>query len=191
MTTNCSLTAYGKVDTKRMFQCMKGLQVTTIAFDTEGEVVGEAAFEVDSSYTLSATSTEWTEQVTVTMLAATTPAVAAMYVQIGANCSSTCSLGISDAWLIAPLLTLGISVTGSLTFSDPVASGTKDLTSASYNMIDWTPGGTPLTPATWTDPHGVRCDAMVTAYSGCTHSDINALASMTVADYGAAAATYR
>lgn len=187
--TDCSMTQQGTYTAKRMSLCMKGALITGVYYDTEGKVDGTAVFQVDSSYTLNDSSTTWSEQVTVSLLTATANDLTQL-VQVAADCTSTCTMARSTAWPIAPLLTVGTSVTGELTFSDPVPSGKDDLTKLSYSMEAWVPGGAPISPATWSHQNVVRCDAMVANSSGCTHLEIRPIVEMTTADYGAAAATY-
>lgn len=186
--TACSATKVGTYAVDRWGYCMKGLTLTGTTWDAEGEIVGTTIFNVDSSYALAFNSTTWDEQFAVTMTATDNPELAAQYVQIAGACGSSCTA--SGGWTSPQLVGLDQTVTSDLSFSSPVTAGSGSSFTPSYSFSSSPVLGAPLTPATWKEQNQVRCDAEVGSGSGCVHPDFAANLVFSLAQFGAAAATY-
>ncbi|MFD8726327.1 hypothetical protein ACFV2H_52695 [Streptomyces sp. NPDC059629] len=174
--------------------CFNNGTANYTAYDEKNptKVLGTGVLTISSSATLSATSGQWEESETVT-LTKVTGAVTALNVGFTANCTASCTAVAPHPWAGSPLLTVGQSVSGTVTYAANPGAGVESKITTSYDMNITQPGATPLNAhSKWSNPRQVRCDTTFASNTstGCVISDVRAQLILPLSSYGAAAATY-
>ncbi|MGD9486047.1 hypothetical protein WDH52_22845 [Streptomyces sp. TRM70308] len=173
--------------------CMKGMEVTFTLKSDKGKVLGTGRMDVNTSMDLSTTSTTWNELITV-KVTAVSGQVKNLNIAFDVNCTSTCSPDKNRPWAGAKTLGPGAQASGSVTYTNNVASGTRDSFQTKYHMYVTHTGSIPTQPhVNWDSPTEakIRCDAEFTTH-GCVIPERRATLEYSLSDpkHGAAAATY-
>lgn len=189
---NCSLTP-GTYVYGRFSYCVSGVNVLYTLIDSNGVPVGSGTLEVSTSATLPKAGTTWSEQVTTTMTAASGQ-VTTLNAKFRAACGSGCTATKTAPWYGGDL-TVGQSVTGSVTYSSAPATGAVARFVTSYKMYVTSPGTIAVDPnASWDNPREIRCDNAVggSSAAGCAVPSVMPVVPMsaTAGDPGGAVATY-
>ncbi|WP_236246844.1 hypothetical protein [Streptomyces sp. CC210A] len=179
---------------ERFGSCMSDTRVTYTLRDDKGTALGTGSLDIDSSMSLDARSTTWTEQITVTMTGAT-GAVTHLHVAFDAGCTSACSMANASPWLGLKTFAVGTTATGTVSYTETLASGAVDYLTTNYHMYVTTTGAVPTEPnVNWSNPRKVRCDNAVhqagSGTPGCVYPDVTPDLSFSIGQYGAAAITY-
>ncbi|GCD35622.1 hypothetical protein OEIGOIKO_03368 [Streptomyces chrestomyceticus JCM 4735] len=173
--------------------CLNGMETTYTLRDDKGKVLGTGVMNVKSSMALDAASTSWKELITV-QVTAVTGQVKNLNIAFDVGCTSSCSATNSRPWTGGKSLGKGAQASGSVAYTDKVASGGVDNVQTKYHMYVTTTGSIPTQPnVNWQSlPEAkIRCDAMF-ATSGCVIPERRATLQYSLSDptHGAAAATY-
>lgn len=190
----CSIGSAGYWSYERFGSCLKDMTTTYTLRDDKGTAIGSAQLKINLSMSLSATSSMWTELVTVTMVSSTSN-VPSLNIAFDASCTAPCQMGAAKPWAGARTLTPGTSAQGTVLYSDSPAVGAVDSLANDYHMYVTQDNTIPLQPnVNWTNPRKVRCDNAVhepgKGSPGCVYADVRPDLSYSLTDYGAAAATY-
>lgn len=190
---SCDITNPGSYSYERFSYCVSGINVTYILRDSNGREIGRGTLAVSTSADLSATATTWSEQVTVTMTGAFGD-VSALNAKFRASCDAGCTATKTAPWY-GGNLTLGQTLTGTVTYSSPQTTGSSASFLTSYAMYVTSPGATATDPnASWKNSRQIRCDNAVggTSVAGCAVPSVMAVVPMkaTSADAGGAVAAY-
>ncbi|WP_416958567.1 DNA/RNA non-specific endonuclease [Streptomyces sp. Agncl-13] len=194
----CDITSPGTYSYERFGYCVTGVSVVYILRDSNGKELGRGTLEISTSATLPASGTTWSEQVTVTMAAASGE-VTALNAKFRAACTTGCTATKTAPWYGGDL-TLGQSLTGTVAYSSaPALNSSVDFTT-SYKLYVTSPGATAVDPnASWDNPRKIRCDDAVrdvtaepTASPGCVIPTVTAVVPMSTqgSDQGGAVAAY-
>ncbi|WP_037862216.1 DNA/RNA non-specific endonuclease [Streptomyces sp. NRRL S-340] len=190
---SCDLTSPGTYSYERFSYCVTGINVTYILRDSNAREIGRGTLAVSTSAGLSPTATTWNEQVTVTMTSAQGD-VAALNAKFRASCDAGCTATKTAPWYGGGL-TLGQTLTGTVTYSSPQTAGSSASFYTAYAMYVTSPGATATDPnASWKNARQIRCDDAVggTSVAGCAVPSVMAVVPMkaTSADAGGAVAAY-
>ncbi len=190
----CSVTQPGYYTYDRLDYCLSGFQVTYTEYneDDPGETLGTGTLTVSSSASLSASSGQWQESETVT-LSQVSGLVEDLNVGFTASCDASCTATSPSPWVGSQLLTEGQSASGSVTFQATPGAGLESSITTSYNLQVTQPGTTPLDEdVPWSNPRQVRCDTTFAdnTSTGCVIPDIRPQFTLSLSEYGAAAAAY-
>ncbi|MBT3150504.1 DNA/RNA non-specific endonuclease [Streptomyces sp. CHD11] len=190
---SCDITKPGTYRYERFSYCVTGINVTYILRDGNGLEIGRGTLAVSTGADLSATATTWSEQVTVTMTSAVGD-VTALNAKFRASCDAGCTATKTAPWYGGGL-TLGQTLTGTVTYSSPQTAGSATSFLTSYAMYVTSPGATATDPnASWRNSRQIRCDDAVggTSVAGCAVPSEMAVVAMkaTGADAGGAVAAY-
>lgn len=186
----CSIAQSGYWTYQRFGSCMKDMLVDYTLYSDRGAILGTGRLNVTTSMTLNVNSSTWNELVTVT-LASTTGQVTSLNVAFDASCTSPCTMSKATPWTGAKILTRGQSASGTVTYTDTLASGDVDALTTKYHMYVTQSGTIPTQPnVNWSNPRSIRCDKAVGSYSGCVYPHVRANLILPLSQYGAAAATY-
>lgn len=195
---SCGVTTPGSYSYERFTYCVTGVNVLYILRGDNGGEIGRGTLEISTSASLPAKGTTWSEQVTTTMTGAAGD-VTALTAKFRASCSTGCTATKTAPWL-GGNLTVGQSLTGTVTYSSAPAAGAVTQFSTSYKMYVTAPGATPVDPnASWDNPRKIRCDDAVrdlaadpTASPGCVIPSVMAEVPMSTqgSDQGSAVAAY-
>ncbi|GAB2813974.1 hypothetical protein GCM10027073_52750 [Streptomyces chlorus] len=172
---------------------MTGINVTYILRDSNGLEIGRGTLAVSTSADLSATATTWSEQVTVTMTSAVGDVIA-LNAKFRASCDAGCTATKTAPWYGGGL-TLGQTLTGTVTYSSPQTTGSSASFFTSYAMYVTSPGATATDPnASWKNARQIRCDHAVggTSVAGCAVPSVMPELSMNTqgSNQGGAVAAY-
>lgn len=189
----CTMTDPGTWTYYRLDYCLSGLQFTYTEYGGEGstEVIGTGVLTINTSAELSAYSGEWQETQAVSL--ATTGEVTYLNVGITASCDASCTAIVPNPWPGSSLLGDGQSANGSVTFESTPGPGNISNITTSYDINVTQPGATPIsTDATWWNPEYVRCDMTFASdtSTGCAIPAVRPEFTLSLAQYGAAAALY-
>lgn len=189
---SCSVTP-GNYSYERFSYCVSGVNVLYLLRDSKGAELGRATLTVSTSASLPASGTTWSEQVTVTMTAASGE-VTALNAKFRAACGTGCTATKTAPWYVSDLV-LGQSLTGTVTYSSSPAAGAVAQFLTSYKMYVTSPGATAIDPnASWDNPRKIRCDNAVggTSTAGCVIPSITPVVPMDTrtSGQGAAVAAY-
>ncbi len=190
----CSVTNPGSYSYHRHDYCLNGLEATYTEYNEQnpGEILGTGVLTVSSSATLSASSGRWQESQTVT-LAEATGLVEDLSVGLTASCTASCTATVPNPWAGNRLLTVGTSASGNVTFLATPSAGLVSNITTSYVLNVTQPGAIPINEnAPWSNPRQVRCDTTFAdnTSTGCVIPSIRPELDLSLATYGAAAATY-
>ncbi|WP_432072058.1 DNA/RNA non-specific endonuclease [Streptomyces wuyuanensis] len=193
-TGSCDITNPGNYRYERFSYCVTGINVTYILRDNRGLEIGRGILEVSTGADLSPTATTWSEQVTVKMTAASGD-VTSLDAKLKASCDAGCTATKTMPWYVGAI-TLGKTLTGTVTYSSPQTTGSSASFYTSYAMYVTSPGATATDPnASWKNARQVRCDHAVggTSVAGCAVPSVMAVVPMkaTSADAGGAVAAYQ
>ncbi|MER6789380.1 DNA/RNA non-specific endonuclease [Streptomyces sp. NPDC000658] len=190
---SCDVTSPGNYSYERFSYCVTGITVTYILRNANGAEIGRGTLAVSTSADLSATATTWSERVTVTMTGAAGDVVA-LNAKLRASCDAGCTATKTAPWYGGGL-TLGQTLTGTVTYSSPRTAGSSASFYTSYAMYVTSPGATAVDPnASWKNARQIRCDDAVggTSAPGCAVPSVMAVVPLkaTSADAGGAVAAY-
>ncbi|MCF0077648.1 DNA/RNA non-specific endonuclease [Streptomyces lomondensis] len=190
---SCDITNPGNYSYERFSYCVTGINVTYILRDSRGLEIGRGTLAVSTGADLSATATTWSEQVTATMTSASGD-VTALNAKFRASCDAGCTATKTAPWY-GGAITLGQTLTGTVTYSSPRTTGSAASFYTSYAMYVTSPGATVTDPnASWKNARQIRCDDAVggTSVAGCAVPSVMAVVPMkaTSADAGGAVAAY-
>ncbi|MER5341324.1 hypothetical protein [Streptomyces mirabilis] len=190
---SCSITTPGNYSYERFSYCVTGVNVLYLLRDSNGAELGRGTLTVSTSASLPASGTTWSEQVTVTMTAASGE-VTALNAKFRAACGTGCTATKTAPWYNSDLV-LGQSLNGTVTYSSAPAAGAVAQFLTSYKMYVTSPGATAIDPnASWDNPRKIRCDNAVggTSTAGCVIPSIMPVVPMSAqaSDAGGAVATY-
>ncbi|WP_234042533.1 hypothetical protein [Streptomyces marianii] len=190
---SCDITNPGNYRYERFSYCVTGINVTYILRDNRGLEIGRGILEVSTGADLSPTATTWSEQVTVKMTAASGD-VTSLDAKFKASCDAGCTATKTMPWY-AGAITLGKTLTGTVTYSSPQTTGSSASFYTSYAMYVTSPGATATDPnASWKNARQVRCDHAVggTSVAGCAVPSVMPELSMSTqgSDKGGAVAAY-
>ncbi len=190
---SCDITNPGNYGYERFSYCVTGINVIYILRDSRGLEIGRGVLEVSTGADLSPTATTWSEQVTVRMTAASGD-VTSLNAKFKASCDAGCTVTKSMPWYVGAI-SLGKTLTGSVTYSSPRTTGSSASFHTSYAMYVTSPGATATDPnASWKNARQIRCDDAVggTSVAGCAVPSVMAVVPMkaTSADAGGAVAAY-
>ncbi|WP_030167802.1 DNA/RNA non-specific endonuclease [Streptomyces sp. NRRL S-813] len=191
--SSCGITSPGSYSYERFSYCVTGINVTYILRDSNGLEIGRGTVAVATSADLSATATTWSEQVSATMTSASGD-VTALNAKFRASCGTGCTATKTAPWY-GGNITLGQTLTGTVTYSSPQTTGSSASFYTSYAMYVTSPGAVAVDPnASWNNPRQIRCDNAVggTSVAGCAVPSIMPVVKMsaTESDPGGAVATY-
>ncbi|GAB3255915.1 hypothetical protein GCM10027456_32780 [Kineosporia babensis] len=174
----------------RFSSCLSGARVTYTLYDDKGAPLGTAVLTLNGSMNLNATSTAWSDTLTVT-LTSTSARVPSLNVALNASCSSKCTTTTASPWVGARTLTLNQSASGTVRYSTTLTTGLSDETTTKYSLFVTQTGTIPIDPsADFTNPRVIRCDNIVSNNPGCVYPSITPRMTLSVATYGGAAMTY-
>ncbi|WP_179857023.1 DNA/RNA non-specific endonuclease [Streptomyces sp. OV198] len=190
---SCSITAPGNYSYERFSYCVTGVNVLYLLRDSNGAELGRGTLTISTSASLPASGTTWSEQVTVTMTAASGE-VTALNAKFRAACGTGCTATKTAPWYNSDLV-LGQSLNGTVTYSSAPAAGAVAEFLTSYKLYVTSPGATAIDPnASWDNPRKIRCDNAVggTSTAGCVIPSIMPVVPMSAkaSDAGGAVATY-
>ncbi|MGW6975000.1 DNA/RNA non-specific endonuclease [Streptomyces sp. NPDC054952] len=193
----CAVSGLGNYSYERFSYCVSGLNVLYILRDGNGAEIGRGTLEVSTSASLPASGTTWSEQVTTKMTSAQGD-VTALTAKFRAACGTGCKATKAAPWF-GGNLTVGQSLTGTVSYSSTPAAGAVSEFDTSYQMYVTMPGATITDPnASWTNPRKIRCDDAVadpagTPSPGCVIPSVMALVEMNAqgSDPGGAVAAYQ
>ncbi|MEV0963385.1 DNA/RNA non-specific endonuclease [Streptomyces sp. NPDC049910] len=190
---SCDITNPGNYRYERSSYCVTGINVTYILRDNRGLEIGRGILEVSTGADLSPTATTWSEQVTVKMTAASGD-VTSLDAKFKASCDTGCTATKTMPWYVGAI-TLGKTLTGTVTYSSPQTTGSSASFYTSYAMYVTSPGATATDPnASWKNARQVRCDHAVggTSVAGCAVPSVTPELSMSTqgSDKGGAVAAY-
>ncbi|MEU6356872.1 DNA/RNA non-specific endonuclease [Streptomyces sp. NPDC047072] len=190
---SCSLISPGTYSYERFGYCVTGVNVLYILRDSNGKELGRGTLAISTSATLPAAGTTWNEQVTVTMTSASGE-VTALNAKFRAACGTGCTATKTAPWYGGDL-TLGQSLTGTVSYSSSPAVGAVAEFLTSYKVYVTSPGATAVDPnASWDNPRKLRCDNAVggTSTAGCVVPSVTAVVPMSTqgSDQGGAVAAY-
>ncbi|MGI5151464.1 hypothetical protein ACQEVC_34715 [Plantactinospora sp. CA-294935] len=152
-----------------------------------GGVIGRAIIDVTHEMELSATSGQFDEHVTMTLVSQTTPLITAVLVTLTASCSGGCTATDSNAFDGPATLTLGATVDGWFTYENEPDPG-PDYFNTNYTIFSIAPGATPIDPEDdYPGPFGMRCDSTVGASTGCVFADYRPDLELSQVTHGASA----
>lgn len=189
----CDITSPGTYSYERFGYCVTGVSVVYILRDSNGKELGRGTLEISTSATLPKAGTTWSEQVTVTMAAASGE-VTALNAKFRAACTTGCTATKTAPWYGGDL-TLGQSLSGTVAYSSaPALNSSVDFTT-SYKLYVTSPGATAVDPnASWDNPRKIRCDNAVggTSSAGCAVPSVMPVVPMsaTASDPGGGVAAY-
>ncbi|MFE9649893.1 DNA/RNA non-specific endonuclease [Streptomyces sp. NPDC006365] len=190
---SCGITGPGNYGYERFSYCVNGINVTYILRDSKGVEIGRGVLEVSAGGDLSPTATTWSEQVSVTMTSAVGD-VTALNAKFRASCDAGCRATKTAPWF-GGNITLGQTLTGSVTYSSPQTTGSSASFYTAYAMYVTSPGATATDPnASWKNSRQIRCDDAVggSSVAGCAVPSVMAVVPMkaTSGDAGGAVAAY-
>ncbi|MFK4103974.1 DNA/RNA non-specific endonuclease [Streptomyces sp. NPDC019531] len=190
---SCDITTPGTYSYERFGYCVTGVNVVYILRDSNGKELGRGTLSISTSATLPKSGTTWSEQVTVTMTAAS-GTVTALNAKFRASCGTGCTTTKTAPWYGGDL-TLGQSLSGTVAYSSSQASGAKAEFTTSYKLYVTSPGATAVDPnASWDNPRKIRCDDAVggTSSAGCAVPSVMPVVPMSAqgSDPGGAVAAY-
>ncbi|MEV6161250.1 DNA/RNA non-specific endonuclease [Streptomyces sp. NPDC052052] len=190
---SCDITSPGTYSYKRFEYCVTGVNVVYILRDSNDKEIGRGTLEVSTSATLPQSGTTWNEQVTVTMSAASGD-VTALNAKLRVSCGTGCTATKTAPWYGGDL-TVGQSLSGTVSYSSTPASDTNVEFATSYKMYVTSPGATAVDPnASWDNPRDIRCDDAVggTSSAGCVIPSVMPVVAMSAqgSDPGGAVAAY-
>ncbi len=125
--------------------CLNGMETTYTLRDDKGKVLGTGVMNVKSSMALDAASTSWKELITV-QVTAVTGQVKNLNIAFDVGCTSSCSATNSRPWTGGKSLGKGAQASGSVAYTDKVASGGVDNVQTKYHMYVTTTGSIPTQP---------------------------------------------
>jgi hypothetical protein len=186
----CAGIPTGTINIDRFGSCMK-LAISGVLYaEDDGTPLGTATLVMVDSITLNATSSTFTDQVTVT-LSSVSGQVSAVNVALDAACTALCRTTASTPWAGSRLLAPGQSASGTFAFSETLAKGVQDSTLVKYHAYVTVPGAAPAQPnASWDGSTYIRCDNAVGSTSGCVYPKASPQFGLSLSAYGAAAVTY-
>ncbi|MFF9377838.1 DNA/RNA non-specific endonuclease [Streptomyces griseoluteus] len=190
---SCSITSPGNYSYGRFSYCVTGVNVLYLLRDSNGAELGRGTLTISTSASLPTSGTTWSEQVTVTMTAASGE-VTALNAKFRAACGTGCTATKTAPWYGGDLV-LGQSLTGTVTYSSSPAAGAVASFLTSYKMYVTSPGATAIDPnASWDNPRKIRCDNAVggSSSAGCVIPSITPVVPMDTrtSGQGAAVAAY-
>ncbi|MEU3073754.1 DNA/RNA non-specific endonuclease [Streptomyces laurentii] len=193
-TGSCDITSPGTYSYERFEYCVTGVNVVYILRDSNAKEIGRGTLEISAGASLQKAATTWNEQVTVKMTAASGD-VTALNAKFRSSCGSGCTATKTAPWYGGDL-TLGQSLTGTVSYSSSPAAGAASEFVTSYKMYVTSPGATAVDPnASWDNPRKIRCDNAVggTSPAGCAVPSVMPVVKMHAqsADPGAAVAAYQ
>jgi hypothetical protein len=191
---SCSITSPGSWTYDRLAYCLTGLQITYTEYNQAKptEILGTGVLTVNSNATLSASSGQWQETETVS-LTNTSGLVNNLSVSLKSGCSTGCTAISPNPWSGSRLLTKGQSASGNVTFAATPGAGLIGNITTNYVLTVVQPGTTPITAdSPWTNPRPVRCDTTFASNTstGCVIASVRPTLTLSLAQYGAAAALY-
>ncbi|MGI5519849.1 NucA/NucB deoxyribonuclease domain-containing protein [Micromonospora sp. CA-259024] len=185
----CAVTGPVEMRYQRFGSCLKTAVTGTLVND-KGVPIGTGTLSMVHSITLSATSSAFEEQTTVT-LSNVTGQVTQVAVSLAASCTSGCVATKSSPWTGAKVLSRGQSASGTINYSETLAKGAVDNTRTKYNAFITVPNATPVQPnASWDGVTDIRCDNAVGNFAGCVYPGARPDFEVSLNLYGAAAVTY-
>ncbi|OKJ94564.1 hypothetical protein AMK26_32595 [Streptomyces sp. CB03234] len=190
---SCAITTPGNYSYERFSYCVTGINVTYVLRDSRGVEIGRGVLAVSTGADLSPTATTWSEQVTVKMTAASGD-VTSLNAKFRASCDAGCTATKTAPWY-GGAITLGQTLTGSVTYSSPRTTGSSASFHTSYAMYVTSPGATATDPnASWKNARQIRCDHAVggSSVAGCAVPSVMPELSMSTqgSDQGGAVAAY-
>ncbi|MFE6102791.1 hypothetical protein ACFVQ4_22850 [Streptomyces laurentii] len=193
-TGSCDITSPGNYSYERFEYCVTGVNVVYILRDSNAKEIGRGTLEISAGASLQKAATTWNEQVTVKMTAASGD-VTALNAKFRSSCGSGCTATKTAPWYGGDL-TLGQSLTGTVSYSSSPAAGAASEFVTSYKMYVTSPGATAVDPnASWDNPRKIRCDNAVggTSPAGCAVPSVMPVVKMHAqsSDPGAAVAAYQ
>ncbi|WP_329127470.1 NucA/NucB deoxyribonuclease domain-containing protein [Streptomyces sp. NBC_01465] len=187
---SCDSTQPGTFTATRLDICLNGMEVTYTLLSDKGAVLGTGLMNVESSMTLSASKTSWDETTTVKVVSVTGD-VKTLNISYDVACTGGCGMTDARPWDGTKSLGLGGTATGTVTYSTPVASGTRTNVTSKHHMYVVATGAIPTQPnINWDNPWPIRCDNEVGANPGCVVPDVRANFEFSLTELGGAAATY-
>ncbi|GHE82014.1 hypothetical protein GCM10014715_42140 [Streptomyces spiralis] len=191
--SSCGITSPGSYSYERFSYCVSGINVTYILRDSNGREIGRGTLAVATSADLSATATTWSEQVSATMTSASGD-VTALDAKFRVSCGTGCRATKTAPWY-GGNITLGQTLTGTVTYSSPQTTGSSASFYTSYAMYVTSPGAVAVDPnASWNNPREIRCDDAVggSSVAGCAVPSVMPELSMSTqgSDQGGAVAAY-
>ncbi|WP_436850934.1 NucA/NucB deoxyribonuclease domain-containing protein [Streptomyces hokutonensis] len=190
--SSCSITPAWTYS--RFSYCYMSSVTSTLTHPDTG-VVDVAHSIISGEGKLNRNTGEWTENNLVTFVDAT-GLLTNSIVTFSAVCSGACTTTQSAAWSVTGVpMVPGESLTETITFRDTPAPGAVDrLTNAYQFGVAPSSGNSIGVPASWSNPHAVRCDKTMVSNTatGCVIGDWKPILEISATDsrYGAAAATY-
>ncbi|WP_411144391.1 DNA/RNA non-specific endonuclease [Streptomyces sp. x-80] len=191
---SCDITNPGSYSYERFRYCVTGVNVLYTLRDGNAKEIGRGTLEISTDASLSAKKKTWDEQVTVKMTGASGD-VTALNAKFRASCTTGCTATKTAPWY-GGALTVGQSVTGSVSYSSAPAAGAVAEFNTSYKLYVTSPGATAVDPnASWDNPRKIRCDDAVggTSSAGCAVPSIMPVVPMSAqsSDPGGAVAAYQ
>lgn len=164
-TDSCKITNPGNYAYERFQYCVTGLNVLYTLRDAEGKQIGTGTLEVSTSAKLPEKGTTWDEHVTVKMTGAT-GAVTALSAKFRSACTQNCTATKTAPWY-GGNLTMGQSVSGTVSYSSNPAPDSQVEFTTSYKLYVTAPGAQITDPnAAWNNPRKIRCDDAVRDVTG-------------------------
>ncbi|MFE5077632.1 NucA/NucB deoxyribonuclease domain-containing protein [Streptomyces halstedii] len=190
MAATCDITQPGSFTANRFGICMSGLVSTYTLYSDKGAVLGTGVMNVGTDMALSASKSTWDEQITV-KVTSVTGQVKSLNISYDASCTGTCVMTTAVPWTGAKTLGQGQQATGKVTYNSAVARGSRTTITSKQHMYVTSTGAVPTQPnVNWDNPWAIRCDNEVSANPGCVVPDIRTNFSLSLSEFGAAAATY-
>ncbi|MGX1762288.1 DNA/RNA non-specific endonuclease [Streptomyces lydicus] len=196
--SSCDITNRGSYSYERFRYCVTGVNVLYTLRDSNGKEIGRGTLEISTDASLPAKGKTWDERVTVKMTGASGDVIA-LNAKFRASCTTGCTATTTAPWH-GGALTVGQSVTGSVSYASAPAAGAVAQFNTSYKLYVTSPGATAVDPITsWDNPRKIRCDDAVrdsasdpTASPGCVIPSVmpDVPVSTQGSDQGAAVATY-
>ncbi|WP_223184412.1 DNA/RNA non-specific endonuclease [Streptomyces sp. CBMA152] len=164
-TGSCDITNPGSYTYKRFQYCVTGVNVLYTLKDSTGKQIGTGDLEVSTSATLPEKGTTWDEHVTVKMTGAT-GAVTTLSAKFRSACTQSCTATKTAPWY-GGNLTVGQSVSGTVSYSSNPAPDSQVEFTTSYKLYVTAPGAQITDPnASWSNPRKIRCDDAVRDVTG-------------------------
>jgi hypothetical protein len=107
--------------------------------------------------------------------------------------TASCTATSPSPWVGNQLLAEGQSASGTVTFQTTPGAGEVSSITTSYDLNVTQPGATPINQdVTWSNPRQIRCDTTFASNTrtGCVISDLRPHFTLSLSEYGAAAAAY-
>ncbi|WP_335941462.1 hypothetical protein [Streptomyces sp. PTD5-9] len=146
--------------TRRSGLCLTGAQGRYTLYDEKGKVQGTGLIDINTSQTLSQTTTEIKETISL-KIAEVTGAVKSLNIGFAVQCTSTCTPTTRRPWYGNKTLEQEQSASGEVAYNSRVAHGADDSFQTKYFMTVTANGATAVDPnMSWESPAElkIRCD---------------------------------